>query len=86
MEIPLTENSIIDICTSRNTWLNYMDCKEVLWQLQEVGYIFKSEGENEEERQWVGRFDWYGYICLLVGGVLGQTLQMIIITEIFFGQ
>ena len=50
MEIPLTENSIIDICTSRNTWLNYMDCKDVLWQLQEVGYIFKSEGENEEER------------------------------------
>ena len=42
MEIPLTENSIIDICTSRNNWLNYMDCKEVLWQLLEVGYIFKS--------------------------------------------
>ena len=26
MEIPLTENSIIDICTSRNDWLNYMEC------------------------------------------------------------
>ena len=50
MEIPLTENSIIDICTSRNTWLNYMDCKEILWQLLEVGFIFKTSGENEEIR------------------------------------
>ena len=50
MEIPLTENSIIDICTSRNAWLNYMDCKEVLWQLLEVGYIFKTDGDFEEER------------------------------------
>ena len=33
MEIPLTENNIIDICTSRNNWINYMDCKEILWQL-----------------------------------------------------
>ena len=50
MEIPLTENSIIDICTSRNTWLNYMDCKEVLWQLLEVNYIFKTDGDHDEER------------------------------------
>lgn len=48
MEIPLTENSIIDICTSRNNWLNYMDCKEVLWQLLEAGFIFKTEGDDEE--------------------------------------
>ena len=37
MELPLTENNIIDICTSRNEWINYMDCKEILWQLKEVG-------------------------------------------------
>ena len=28
MEIPLTENSIMDICTNKNNWLKYMDCKE----------------------------------------------------------
>ena len=28
MEIPLTENSIMDIATSRNNWLSYMDCKK----------------------------------------------------------
>lgn len=49
MEIPLTENSIIDICTSRNDWLNYMDCKEILWQLLEVGFIYKTSGESDDE-------------------------------------
>ncbi len=48
MEIPLTENSILDICTSRNNWLNYMDCKDILWQLIEVKFIYKAvTGDNE---------------------------------------
>lgn len=50
MEIPLTENNIIDICTSRNNWINYMDCKEILWQLLEVGFIFKNESDKDEVR------------------------------------
>lgn len=41
MEIPLTENSIIDICTSRNDWLKYMECKEALMQLVDVNFISK---------------------------------------------
>ena len=50
MEIPLTENSIIDICTSRNSWLNYMECKDILWQLNEVGFIYNTDTESEEKR------------------------------------
>ena len=50
MEIPLTENNIIDICTSRNNWINYMDCKEILWQLLEVEFIFKNESDKDEVR------------------------------------
>lgn len=50
MEIPLTENSIIDICTSRNNWLNYMECKDILWQLLEVNFIYKTNNNNEEDR------------------------------------
>lgn len=46
MEIPLTEDSIIDICTSRNNWLKYMDCKDVMWQLLDVGYIAKTVNED----------------------------------------
>lgn len=42
MEIPLTEDSIIDICTSRNNWLRYMDCKDCMWQLLDIGYLAKT--------------------------------------------
>ncbi len=50
MEIPLTENSIIDICTSRNKWLNYMECKDILWQLETIGFIYNSDTESEESK------------------------------------
>lgn len=50
MEIPLSDNSIMDICTSRNTWLNYMDCKDILWQLLETHFIYKTNGDNNECR------------------------------------
>lgn len=52
MEIPLTENSIIDISTSRNSWLNYMDCKDVLWQLIEVGFVYKTVDTNTSESRY----------------------------------
>lgn len=53
MEIPLTENSIIDIFTSRNAWLKYMDCKEILFQLLETGFIYKvGNEENDEESRY----------------------------------
>ncbi len=48
MEIPLTENSIIDICTSRNDWLKYIDCKEALSQLIDVKFIYKLEEDGFE--------------------------------------
>ncbi len=50
MEIPLTENSIVAITTSRNSWLNYMDCKDVLWQLIEVGFVYKTVDKTSESR------------------------------------
>ncbi len=48
MEIPLTEDSIIDICTSRNDWLKYMDCKEALLQLLDVNFVCKQETNSAE--------------------------------------
>ena len=39
MEMPLTENTITDMCCSRNTWISYMTCKEVLTELVEIGFI-----------------------------------------------
>lgn len=50
MEIPLTENSLIDIATSRNDWLNYMDYKDVLHQLLEIRFIYKTVDDSSESR------------------------------------
>ncbi len=47
MEIPLTENSIIDICTSRNDWLNYMECMLILADLIKVGFIYEDNTDDE---------------------------------------
>lgn len=50
MEIPLTENSILDICSSRNNWLNYMECKELLYQLLETKFLYKPDSDDKESR------------------------------------
>ncbi len=50
MEIPLTENSILDICSSRNSWLNYMECKEILNQLIETKFIYNTDPNDKESK------------------------------------
>lgn len=50
MEIPLTENSILEICCSQNNWINYMDCKDLLFQLLEAKFIYKPNTTNNESR------------------------------------
>ncbi len=50
MEIPLTENNIIDICTSRNNWFTYLDLKEAMMELLQVGFVIENPIENEEPR------------------------------------
>ena len=50
IEIPLSENSILDICSSRNNWVNYMECKEILYNLKEVGFIYSIDENDSEAR------------------------------------
>ena len=40
MECPLSENTIIDMCCSSNTWLSYMDCKPILNKLLDETFIY----------------------------------------------
>lgn len=47
MEIPLTDNSITDIITVRNSWMSYMDCKETLHKLIDVGFIYPTSSSDE---------------------------------------
>lgn len=50
MEIPLTENNIIDICTSSNNWFTYLDVKEAMFELLGVGFIYEDKIQDEEPR------------------------------------
>ena len=50
MEIPLTENNIIDICTSSNNWFTYLDVKEAMYELLSVKFICEEKVKGEETR------------------------------------
>ena len=50
MEIPLTENSILEICSSQNNWINWMACKDLLSQLIEAKFIYKPNTDSDESR------------------------------------
>ncbi len=50
MEIPLTENSILEICSTQNDWINWMECKDILAQLIKAEFIYKPSTDNEEDR------------------------------------
>ncbi len=39
MESPLSESNILDMCTSSNNWLSYMDCSALIKNLLDVGFI-----------------------------------------------
>ncbi len=47
MEVPLSENTVLDMCTSSNSWLAYMDCQPLLNQLLESGWIYNIADELE---------------------------------------
>lgn len=51
MEIALVEGAVLDICSSRNDWINYMECKEILIDLADVGFIYNiNEDQTDEPR------------------------------------
>ena len=41
MEVPLSLNTIEDMCTQSNDWINYMDCRNTLSQLLENNFIYE---------------------------------------------
>ncbi|MBO5924952.1 MAG: DUF4364 family protein [Clostridia bacterium] len=43
MEIPITEQTMLDLCTVDNDWLNYMECRDTLDQLVEAGFVYAAE-------------------------------------------
>ncbi|MGN0819074.1 MAG: DUF4364 family protein [Christensenellaceae bacterium] len=47
MEIPLSEETIIDMCTV-NDWLSQMDCKPTIAQLLESSFIYKEPSGGKQ--------------------------------------
>ena len=50
IEIALTEHTIMDICWSKNNWLNYMEIVDILPQLIEMKFVNKTKDADNEER------------------------------------
>lgn len=51
MEIPLTEDSILDICSVKNDWIqNYMDCKAIVHELVDAKLLYKL-GDVEQAKE-----------------------------------
>ena len=50
IEIPLSEKFIFDICTTRNPWINYMECKAVFPELLKFNMIFSPDKSEENKR------------------------------------
>ena len=48
MESALSERTIVEMCTSGNNWLNYMDCKELLPRLLDDGFLCRISSPDEE--------------------------------------
>ncbi len=40
MAVPLSEATVLDICTSDNNWLDYMDCKQFLAELIDTNLLY----------------------------------------------
>ncbi len=41
MAIPLSESTVLDVCSSDNNWLTYMECKQFLSELVETNLLYR---------------------------------------------
>ena len=50
MEISLTEDSILDICSIKNDWIqNYMDCKTIIDDLVNTKLLYKISDSTDSK-------------------------------------
>ncbi len=63
MEIPLTEDSILDICSIKNSWIkNYMDCKAIIHNLVDSKLLYRIG--DEEQGKVLFNISYEGRECL----------------------
>ena len=47
MEVSLEEDILTDLCTGEHNWMNYMDCKDAICDLEDVGFLHKRTVANK---------------------------------------
>ncbi len=47
MESALSERTLVDMCTSSNDWINYMDCVVLIHKLLRDGFICQVPGDDD---------------------------------------
>ena len=47
MESSLSERTVVDMCSTSNDWINYMDCMMIIAQLLEDGFICTVETNDD---------------------------------------
>lgn len=48
MESALSEATLVDICSSSNNWINYMDCLNLLEKMVDDGFICEVDSQDEK--------------------------------------
>lgn len=47
METALSERTLLDMCTSSNNWINYMDCLSLIEKMLEDGFICRIDSQDD---------------------------------------
>ncbi len=48
METALSERTVVETCTTANSWLNYMDCMDILPRLVDDGFLCRLPSSEED--------------------------------------
>ncbi len=48
MEVPISEETIIDMCAMSNNWIPQIDCRPILMSLLDAGFIYKVNSTHSD--------------------------------------
>jgi len=48
MEVPLSEDTVIDMCSVSNSWIPQMECRATIFQLKDAGFIYTINASHNE--------------------------------------
>ncbi len=51
METAMTESTILDLCSYKNNWIDFANCKQTLYDVVDNGFVYKTKpmgGDSEE--------------------------------------